>query len=124
MRHAKGMLQSDTPSLFGETTYHRRFIPFGIKQADRFSHLFILGKTGAGKSSLLEVLARADLAAGRGFALIDPHGDMAERLATTLSEKDRERLAYLDGPDPDQPYGYNPLRRVRKTSPYVTAGQP
>lgn len=107
------MLLPDPPSLFGQTTYHRRFIPFGIRQADRFSHMFILGKTGAGKSSLLEVLARADLAAGRGFALVDPHGDLAEQLAATVPHELRERLVYLDGPNPAQPFGYNPLRRVR-----------
>lgn len=107
------MPSPDDVSLFGQTTYHRRFAPFGIRQADRFSHLFVLGKTGSGKSSLLETLARADLEAGRGFAFIDPHGDVAERLVATVPEGDQDRLIYLNAPDRSQPFGYNPLRRVR-----------
>src|SRR5881396_2911509 len=53
---------------------------FGIKQADRRAHLYIIGKTGTGKSTLLETLVRQDLAAGRGLALLDPHGDLVERV--------------------------------------------
>lgn len=101
-------------SLFGETTYHRRYQPFGIRQADRLSHLFVVGKTGVGKSSLLELLAHGDAGAGRGFALIDPHGDLAEQLEAVLPASARERLIYVNAPDPSQPYGYNPLRRVRE----------
>lgn len=53
---------------------------FGIKREDRFSHIYVIGKTGAGKSTLLETMALQDLAQGKGFALIDPHGDLAERI--------------------------------------------
>ena len=70
----------DDISYFGETNFRRRGLRFGIRQADRLSHVYVIGKTGVGKSTLLEVLARQDLTAGRGFALIDPHGDLAERL--------------------------------------------
>jgi len=107
---------SPTPervSYFAETTFHRRSQRFGIKQADRLSHILALGKTGTGKSSLLELLVREDLAAGRGFALIDPHGDLTARVYAGASAPERERLIYLDATDPNQPYGYNPLRRVR-----------
>ena len=97
----------------GITTSHRRRQRFGIRQADRLSHMLALGKTGTGKSTLLETLVRQDMAAGRGFALIDPHGDLADRVYAGASPEERERLVYLDAPDPAQPYGYNPLRRVR-----------
>lgn len=106
-------MPSDAVSHFGETTFHRRYVPFGIKQTDRLSHVFVIGKTGVGKSTLLELLARSDMAAGRGFALIDPHGDLAERVAAAVPEHHRSRLVYLDAPDATQPFGYNPLRRVR-----------
>src|SRR5665213_725264 len=86
---------------------------FGIKQADRLSHIYMIGKTGVGKSTLIETLALQDLAAGRGFALIDPHGDLAERVWSAASSEDRNRIAYLHAPDPKQVFGYNPLRRVR-----------
>lgn len=97
-------------SYLGTTNFHQKFVPFGIRQADRLSHVYLLGKTGVGKSTMLEHLARQDLAAGRGFALIDPHGDLAERLRSKASM--RSNTIYLDAADPAQPFGYNPLRRV------------
>jgi hypothetical protein len=103
----------DGISYFGETNFHRRGLRFGIRQADRLSHVYVIGKTGVGKSTLLEVLVRQDLAAGRGFALIDPHGDLAERLRDAARPFLGDQLNYLDAADPTQPLGYNPLRQVR-----------
>lgn len=100
-------------SYFAQTNFHRQFKPFGIKQADRLSHVYVIGKTGVGKSTLLETLALGDLQAGRGFALIDPHGDLVERIRDSATPAQREKLIYLDAADPGQPFGYNPLRRVR-----------
>ena len=99
-------------SHFAETTFHRRYRPFGIKGADRLFHLFVIGRTGTGKSSLLALLARGDIAAGTGFALIDPHGDLAAQVVRMVPPENRSRLVYLNAADPMQPYGYNPLRRV------------
>jgi energy-coupling factor transporter ATP-binding protein EcfA2 len=98
---------------FARTNHRGGNTPFGIKQADRLSHMYIIGKTGVGKSTLLRTLAREDLDAGRGFALIDPHGDLAELLYAEATAHQRVRIHYLNAPDPKQPYGYNPLRRVR-----------
>ncbi len=86
---------------------------FGIKREDRFLHLYIIGKTGTGKSTLIEAMARQDLDKGNGFALIDPHGDLVERIARMIPPARRENVLYLDAGDPSQPYGYNPLRHVR-----------
>ena len=86
---------------------------FGIKQADRLSHMYLIGKTGVGKSTLLETLVRQDLEAGRGFALLDPHGDLVERIAQDAAGERRGRVVYLNVPDGALPFGYNPLRRVR-----------
>lgn len=100
-------------SLLGAATLRRQRRLFGIKQPDRLSHIYAIGKTGVGKSTLLESIALQDLSAGRGFALIDPHGDMVGRIAAGLSKGERSRTRYLNTADPNQPYGYNPLRRVR-----------
>jgi uncharacterized protein DUF87 len=100
-------------SYFARTNsrYSKRL--FGIRQSDRFSHVYVIGKTGVGKSTLLETLARQDLEAGRGFALIDPHGDLVERIARDAAAEAPSRVTYLNAPDGAQPFGYNPLRRVR-----------
>ena len=85
---------------------------FGIQTEDRFAHVYIIGKTGTGKSTLLETMAREDLEHGNGFALIDPHGDLVERVAERARHIGRDDVRYLNAPDADQPYGYNPLRQV------------
>jgi type IV secretory pathway TraG/TraD family ATPase VirD4 len=86
---------------------------FGIKREDRFLHLYIIGKTGTGKSTLIEAMALQDIDKGNGFALIDPHGDLVERVAHAVPPARRDNVMYLDAGDPSQPYGYNPLRHVR-----------
>lgn len=100
-------------SYFARTNFHLKHKLFGIKQADRLSHVYVIGKTGVGKSTLIETLARQDMSAGRGFALVDPHGDLVESIAASIPPEQMERVVYLNAPDPKQPYGYNPLRRVR-----------
>src|SRR6516162_7215180 len=87
---------------------------FGILSEDRFSHLYVLGKTGTGKSTLLENMAIQDLEHGNGFALIDPHGELADRIAARVPKSRQADVVYLDASDPTQPYGYNPLRHVRE----------
>jgi energy-coupling factor transporter ATP-binding protein EcfA2 len=116
-------MPTDAVSYFAETSFRRAFVPFGIRQTDRLSHVYVIGKTGVGKSTLLETLACGDLEAGRGFALIDPHGDLAERVRDAASPALRDRLIYLDAADPLQPFGYNPLRRVKPEKiPLAAAG--
>jgi hypothetical protein len=86
---------------------------FGIKREDRFSHVYVIGKTGTGKSTLVETMVLQDLERGNGFALIDPHGDLVARIAARIPASQSDRIVYLDTTDPGQPYGYNPLRHVR-----------
>jgi type IV secretory pathway TraG/TraD family ATPase VirD4 len=85
---------------------------FGIKDEDRFLHVYVIGKTGTGKSTLLETMALQDLERGNGFALIDPHGDLVARIAARVPASQSDRVIYLNATDPTQPYGYNPLRHV------------
>lgn len=114
---------SDEPTYLGQTNFHRTYTRFGIKQADRLSHLYVIGQTGVGKSTLLEQLVLQDAAAGRGLAVIDPHGDLVDRLYSTLAPDAGDRLIYFDAADPTQPYGYNPLRRVQTSKiPLAASG--
>jgi hypothetical protein len=107
-------MSSPDVSYFARTNSRNIRKPFGIKQPDRLSHMYLIGKTGVGKSTMLETLAWQDFEAGRGFALVDPHGDLVEHLAERMRARDAERVVYLNACDPWQPFGYNPLRRVRE----------
>jgi hypothetical protein len=100
-------------SYFAKSNFRNKNTPIGIRQADRLSHVYIIGKTGVGKSTLLETLALQDLAS-RGFALIDPHGDLVESIVAHIPAEHQSRVVSLDATDPAQPFGYNPLRRVRQ----------
>lgn len=97
----------------GRTTSRRTYRPFKVRAADRLAHLYVIGKTGVGKSNFLRALACQDLMAGRGFALVDPHGDLAEALVNASEPRDQGRIIYLDAADPAQGFGYNPLRQIR-----------
>jgi hypothetical protein len=97
---------------FARTNARVPYRAFGIKRADRFSHVYVIGKTGTGKTTLLETLLRGDLATGEGCALIDPHGDFVERVAATVPPARKANVIYVDVSNPAQPYGYNPVARV------------
>lgn len=107
------MLDRASISYFGKTVGRNDGRLFGIKQPDRLSHIYVIGKTGVGKTTLLETLATQDINWGRGVCVIDPHGDLAERLVERIPAARRKDLVYLNAPDHKQPFGYNPLRHVR-----------
>jgi type IV secretory pathway TraG/TraD family ATPase VirD4 len=106
-------MQPSDVSRFARVDFRNDRRLFGLKTEDRFSHIYIIGQTGTGKSTLLETMVVDDLERGRGLALIDPHGDLVERVAARVPVSRAADTVYLNVPDPTQPYGYNPLRRVR-----------
>src|SRR5688500_13602720 len=71
-------------TIFAKTNFRNTLTAFGIKRADRRAHLYILGKTGTGKSTLLESLMLDDMHKGFGFALLDPHGDLIKRVKARI----------------------------------------
>jgi type IV secretory pathway TraG/TraD family ATPase VirD4 len=106
-------LRSNDVTYLARTDFRNDRKLFGIKQEDRLSHVYIVGKTGTGKSTLIESMALQDLERGQGFALVDPHGDIVDRIARAASTRHDNAVVYLNAGDPSQPYGYNPLRHVR-----------
>src|SRR5438552_3442503 len=99
---------------------HRRF---GIKRADRRAHIYVIGKTGTGKSTLIANLARQDLVYGEGFALLDPHGDLAEHVLRLVPEERRADLIYFNVPDTAHPLAFNPLESTQPAlRPLVASG--
>lgn len=106
-------IEYDNPiTYFAQTNFRNEFKPFGIKQTDRLAHMYIIGKTGTGKSTLLETLIRQDIESGCGLALLDPHGDLAERVLASIPEDKRDNLIYFNVPDHAGVLGFNPLQRV------------
>jgi len=111
--YAWDMLKNLGISYFAITNGRHPHRTFGMKQADRPFHTYVIGKTGTGKTTLLETLALQDMMRGRGVTVIDPHGDLAERLVAGVPRWRERDVVYLNAPDLSQPYGYNPLRRVQ-----------
>lgn len=72
-----------------------------LREADRLRHLYIVGQTGTGKTTLLRNLLMQDLHRGRGVGLIDPHGDLARELLEHYPPHRADDLVYLDPGDPD-----------------------
>ena len=87
---------------------------FGIKRNDRLSHMYIIGRTGVGKSTLLQHMIMQDIACGEGLTLLDPHGDLVASIAASIPAHRKEDVIYFNVPDGQQPYGYNPLKHVAK----------
>jgi Type IV secretion-system coupling protein DNA-binding domain len=96
---------------------------FGIRRIDRRAHMYIIGKTGTGKSTLIANLARQDLASGEGFALLDPHGDLVEQVLRSVPEERQDDLIYFNVPDSTHPLAFNPLESTGPASrPLVASG--
>jgi hypothetical protein len=101
--------------------------PFGLSRADRRHHLYVLGKTGTGKTTLLRNLILQDIQAGEGIAVIDPHGDLAADLLNHIPPHRTDDVVYFDPADEQATIGLNllhsdsPARRHLVTSGIVSA---
>src|SRR3989344_1489085 len=82
---------------------------FGIKNKDRFQHMYVIGQTGTGKTSLLRNLALQDIEAGRGIAVVDPHGEFARDLLAAIPQNRLDDVVYFNPIDTDFPIGFNIL---------------
>src|SRR3989442_15036498 len=106
-----------------ETNFRNQRRRFGIKRADRRAHMYIIGKTGTGKSTLIANLAHQDLLHGEGFALLDPHGDLVEQVLKSVPEEREADLIYFNVPDTAHPLAFNPLEATEpRFRPLVTSG--
>jgi len=115
-------LQPDI-AMFAKTNFRNEKVPFGIKRADRRGHMYLLGKTGTGKSTLMEALMVDDMKKGLGFALIDPHGDLVKKVKARIPEYRTADVIDFDVPNPFQPYGFNPLAGIPESKrPLAASG--
>ena len=96
-------------------------IPFGISPADQRHHLYLIGKTGSGETTLLRNLIVQHIAAGHGVGLIDPHGDLAEELVDCIPPCRADDLVYFHPADLDYPIGLNLLANVPPDERHLVA---
>ncbi|MEI8338210.1 MAG: type IV secretion system DNA-binding domain-containing protein, partial [bacterium] len=106
---------------FAETDSRNRRLKFGIKQKDRSRHTYVIGKTGMGKSTLLENLAIQDIQAGRGISFIDPHGKTAELLLEYVPKERVKDVIYFAPFDLDNPISFNLLEDIGPDKRHLVA---
>jgi hypothetical protein len=99
-------------TILGESNWRGTRRRFGIKRADRRVSLYLLGKTGTGKSTLLANIAVSDIRAGDGVAVIDPHGPLVEDILEYIPDERVEDVIYFNATDTERPVPFNPLEPV------------
>lgn len=99
-------------TLLGKTNFRGVRHEFGIKTSDRRRHIYIIGKTGMGKSTLLENMIFSDIKAGRGVAIVDPHGDLADHVMDFVPSHRTNDVILFDPSDRDFPIAFNMLENV------------
>ncbi len=97
---------------FAKTDTRGQAVRFGIKAKDRQRHMYVIGKTGMGKSTLLENMAAQDIQNGEGVAFIDPHGSAAETLLEYIPEHRIDDVVYFAPFDMDHPVAFNVMEDV------------
>jgi hypothetical protein len=98
---------------FGTVNYRDLSTKFGIKRFDRRRHLYVVGKSGSGKSCLLQLLVRNDMEQGLGCAVIDPHGDLIDDIIKLVPKHRVKDVVIFDPSDVNFPPSFNPMDPVR-----------
>ncbi|MDD2753476.1 MAG: type IV secretion system DNA-binding domain-containing protein [Candidatus Portnoybacteria bacterium] len=105
----------------GETDFRSQKRKFGIKNGDRQRHVYIVGKTGTGKTTLLENMAKQDIQAGKGLAIVDPHGDFAEKMIDFVPSNRVNDVIYFNPADMDFPIAFNVMEQVDSEHRHLVA---
>jgi hypothetical protein len=96
-------------NFFAKTEFKNAMVNFGIKKNDRRKHIYVVGKTGTGKSTLIANMSIDDMRKGEGFAVVDPHGDLCEIILNYVPSFRINDVVYLDPSDVEHPFALNPL---------------
>lgn len=99
-------------NFFAKTNFRNQERIFGIKTDDRRRHIYVVGKTGMGKTNLLENMAVQDIRNGKGVCYIDPHGDTAEKLIKAIPSNRINDVIYLNPADQNFPLAFNVMEAV------------
>ncbi|OGD30026.1 hypothetical protein A2833_02895 [Candidatus Azambacteria bacterium RIFCSPHIGHO2_01_FULL_44_55] len=112
---------NDEITFFAETSFRNERRRFGIKTDDRRRHMYVIGQTGTGKTTLLMNMMVHDINAGRGIGFVDPHGDMAELLLNYVPKERINDVIYFNPADMDYPVGFNAMENVNPESRHLIA---
>lgn len=99
-------------SFFGSTNFRDQHTNFGILRSDRRRHLYCVGKSGSGKSKLLELLIQNDIRTGHGVGILDPHGDLVDNVLKLVPKERIKDVVIFDPSDLNYPPSFNPLEQV------------
>ena len=108
-------------TFIGKTEFKNKMTTFGIKRPDRGRHVYIIGKTGTGKSTLIANMAIEDIRKGEGVAVIDPHGDLIQTLLQYIPRHRLNDICYFNPADPDYDYPLNILEVGNKAQQELVA---
>ena len=110
-------------SIFAETNFRHRRQKFGIRTDDRRRHMYLVGKTGTGKTNMIENMVISDIKAGHGVGVVDPHGDFVDTVLRYIPKERINDVILFDPADHEHPIGFNPLEAVgRDQKTLVTSG--
>jgi hypothetical protein len=99
-------------TVFAETNFRNKRVRFGIKEDDRRRHVYLIGKTGVGKSNCIENMVISDIQRGRGVALMDPHGESVEKVIKYIPSSRINDVVYFNPSDIEHPIAFNILEEV------------
>lgn len=105
----EGQYSAKEVAFIAETNYRNERIRFGMRDEDRRRHMYVIGKTGVGKSRFLELLMTSDIELDKGFCLLDPHGDLADAVLQRVPQRRVRDVIYIDPSNRDFPIAFNPL---------------
>lgn len=108
-------------TLFAKTNFRNREVPFGIRRDDRRRHMYVIGKTGMGKTTLIENMVVQDILNGHGVCFVDPHGDSVEKVLQFIPNNRVNDVIYLNPADVDFPIAFNPLEAVDPKHKHLVA---
>jgi len=99
-------------SVFAETNFRHKKEKFGVKEDDRRRHMYIIGKTGVGKTNMMENMVISDINAGHGVAVVDPHGEFVDKILQYIPKNRINDVVLFNPADIDHPVAFNPLETV------------
>ena len=111
----------DDICLFAQTNFRNQMRRFGIKTDDRRRHMYVIGKTGMGKTTLMENMVLHDIYAGHGVGVVDPHGDFAEKIINFIPPNRINDVVYFNPADMEYPIGFNILEVKSEEQKHLVA---